>query len=132
LLAPILELILEPILAFMLGFIWYVVEWPFWFIAKLFGVPSKIVIERDGTPVGQERVRGWNKSGQRIKEIAQSAAAGTWQPAARPVDDYRDDWLTRTLVRWSGPLAASTGPGGEAATPNQGANGESSGHQWSR
>jgi len=131
-LGDLLAPILEPILAIILGFIWYVVEWPFWFIGKLFGVPSKIVIERDGTPVGQERVRGWNKSGQRIREIAQSAAAGTWQPAAHPVDDYRDDWLTRTLMRWSGPLAASIGPGEDAATPNQGEEGGTAGSRRCR
>lgn len=40
-----------------------------------------IVIERDGKQVGDEKVRGWNRSGQRIQEIAQSVAVGTWSPA---------------------------------------------------
>jgi hypothetical protein len=34
------------------------------------------VIERDGKKVGQELVRGWGKSGQRIDELAQAAEAG--------------------------------------------------------
>jgi hypothetical protein len=50
---------------------------PFWFVAKWFGVPWTIVIERNGTEVGEERVRGWRNSQRRIQEIAESAAART-------------------------------------------------------
>lgn len=50
---------------------------PFWFIAKWFGVPWTIVIERNGTEVGEERVRGWRNSRRRIQQIVESAAAGT-------------------------------------------------------
>jgi len=53
------------------------VTWPFWFIAKWLGVRWKIVIERDGTVVGETLVRGWRKSQRRIQELTQSAAAGT-------------------------------------------------------
>jgi hypothetical protein len=59
----------------------WVVTLPFWFISHWLGVPWVIVIERDGKQVGHEEVRGWNRSGQRIEEIAHSAAAGTWGPA---------------------------------------------------
>lgn len=59
----------------------FVAWWPAWFLAHWLGLKWKIVIERDGKQVGYENVRGWNKSGQRIQEIAQSVAAGTWSPA---------------------------------------------------
>jgi hypothetical protein len=66
-----------------LGILLTVLLWPLFFIAHGLGLPWTIVIEREGRRVGKEKVRGWNRSGQRIQEIAQSAAAGTW----RPVDD---------------------------------------------
>ena len=50
---------------------------PFWFIAKWFGVPWTIVIERNGTEVGDVRVRGWRKSKWCIQDIVESAADGT-------------------------------------------------------
>lgn len=43
--------------------------WPLWFIAKLCGVPWKVVTERDGDEVSTEKVKGWRASGQRIEEI---------------------------------------------------------------
>jgi hypothetical protein len=55
--------------------------WPFWFIAHGLGLKWVIVIERDGKEVGEEKVRGWRRSGRRVQEIAQSAAAGTWSPS---------------------------------------------------
>jgi hypothetical protein len=63
--------------------------WPFWLIAHWLGLPWVIEINRAGTPMGTEEVRGWVKSERRIQEIAQSAAAGTWQlwsrhPVNRP------------------------------------------------
>ena len=64
-----------------------VLLWPVSFIAHGLGLPWTIVIERDGQRVGKEKVRGWNESGHRIQEIAQSAAAGTWCPV--DVDDNR-------------------------------------------
>ena len=54
----------------------FMVVWPFWFLLKWLGVRWAVVIERDGTKVGQELVRGWGKSGQRIAELAQAAEAG--------------------------------------------------------
>jgi hypothetical protein len=53
------------------------VLWPPWFIAKWLGVPWVILIERNGSEIGDERVRGWRESQRRIQEIAESAAAGT-------------------------------------------------------
>jgi hypothetical protein len=48
----------------------FMIAWPFW-------------LERDGQKAGEEKVRGWRKSGVRINEIAQSAQAGTFSlPAA--------------------------------------------------
>jgi hypothetical protein len=55
------------------------VEWPFWFMAHWLGLAWLILIECDGKIEGKEKVRGWGKSGQRIQEIAESVAAGTWQ-----------------------------------------------------
>jgi hypothetical protein len=55
----------------------FMLMWPFWLMAKWLGVPWTIVIERDGTEVGREQVRGWRRSGERIDEIARSAQAGT-------------------------------------------------------
>ena len=43
--------------------------WPFWLLAKLCGVPWKVVTERDGDEVGREKVSGWRASGRRIDEI---------------------------------------------------------------
>jgi hypothetical protein len=63
-----------------------VATWPFWFMAHWLGLAWVVVIERDNTDdpervvfytVGEEKVRGWAKSGWRIQEIAESAAAGT-------------------------------------------------------
>jgi hypothetical protein len=54
----------------------FMLAWPFWLLLKWLGVLWEIVIERDGVKVGTEKVRGWRRSGQRIDEIAQSAAAG--------------------------------------------------------
>jgi hypothetical protein len=100
-LGDLLAPILVPILEFMLSVIAYVVKWPLWFIAKLLGLPSMILIDRDEARVGAERVRGWGKSQQRIQEIAESAAAGTLQPEYYPgypsrnyrkVRNYRDSF----------------------------------------
>jgi hypothetical protein len=57
-----------------------IVLWPPWFIAKWLGVRWRIVIVRNGTKVGEVRVRGWRKSQRRIADMAASAAAGTLQP----------------------------------------------------
>jgi hypothetical protein len=53
------------------------VAWPFWLMSKWLGARWSIVIERDGTKMGEEKVRGWRRSGERIQEIARSAEAGT-------------------------------------------------------
>jgi hypothetical protein len=64
--------------------------WPFWLIAHWLGLPWVIVIKRAGTAMGTEEARGWVKSERRIQEIAQSAAAGTWQLwSRRPVGGPR-------------------------------------------
>jgi hypothetical protein len=68
---------------FVLAILLMILLWPLSFVAHGLGLPWTIVIERGGRRVGKEKVRGWNRSGQRIQEIAQSVAAGTW----RPVDD---------------------------------------------
>jgi hypothetical protein len=70
------------------------------FIAKWLGVRWIVSIERNGGEVGDERVRGWRKSQRRIREIAQSAAAGTLQQESasirRPTND--DDARTRWRI----------------------------------
>jgi hypothetical protein len=72
--------LLAPVLVFLMRFIVFpIVGWPFWFIAHWLGLRWVIVIERDGKEVAEEKVRGRNKSGRRIQEIAESAAAGTLQ-----------------------------------------------------
>lgn len=43
--------------------------WPIWFVAKLCGVPWKVITERDGDEVSTEKVKGWRASGRRIDEI---------------------------------------------------------------
>jgi hypothetical protein len=55
----------------------FMVAWPFWLASKWVGARWSVVIERDGTKVGEEKVRGWRRSGERIQEIARSAEAGT-------------------------------------------------------
>ena len=54
----------------------FMIVWPFWFLLKWLGVRWAIVIERDGKKVGQELVRGWRASGNRVDELAQAAEAG--------------------------------------------------------
>ena len=71
----------DGLLVFLLVPFFYVAIWPFWFISHWLGVRWVVVIERDGKQVGHENVRGRNRSGQRIQEIAQSVATGTWSPA---------------------------------------------------
>lgn len=54
--------------------------WPIWLLAKLCGVPWKVVTERDGDEVAREKVKGWRASGRRIQEIVaekKAAAAST-------------------------------------------------------
>lgn len=64
----------------------FMVMWPFWLLAKWLGASWTIVIERDGTEVGRERVRGWRTSGQRVDELAQSAQAGTLAHLLEPTE----------------------------------------------
>lgn len=60
--------------------------WPCWFAAKFLGVSSwTILIERGGTEVGTERVRGWRASGRRMDEIRHSIlTAGVTQQVPPP------------------------------------------------
>jgi hypothetical protein len=55
----------------------FMLAWPFWLASKWLGARWSVVIERDGTKVGEEKVRGWRRSGERIQEIARGAEAGT-------------------------------------------------------
>ncbi|AKS34637.1 hypothetical protein [Mycolicibacterium goodii] len=50
--------------------------WPFWLAAKFLGARWKIRIERDGTPVDTELVRGWYRSRRRIAELTEQLAGG--------------------------------------------------------
>ncbi|MGE0780221.1 hypothetical protein [Mycolicibacterium sp.] len=59
----------------------FMVLWPFWFAAKWLGASWTLLVERDGTQVHREQVRGWRASGVRVHELAQAAAAGTLAPA---------------------------------------------------
>ncbi|MDT5010293.1 MAG: hypothetical protein QOH57_1910 [Mycobacterium sp.] len=52
------------------------IAWPFWYASKWLGARWSIEIRRDGKKVAEERVRGWGKSGQRVAELRQVAAAG--------------------------------------------------------
>lgn len=53
-----------------------VVIWPFWLLAKMFGVPWTLVIRRAGEEVRREKVAGWARSGERMAEILADARAG--------------------------------------------------------
>jgi hypothetical protein len=77
------------VLGFVLAILLMVLLWPVSLVVHWLGVPWAIVIERDGKRVGKERVRGWNESGRRVQEIAESVAAGAWRPV-----DGQVDWLT--------------------------------------
>jgi hypothetical protein len=61
----------------------FMIVWPFWFTLKWLGVPWSIEIRRDGTKVGEEHVRGWRRSGRRIDELTQAAAAGALPQCAQ-------------------------------------------------
>jgi hypothetical protein len=54
----------------------FVVLWPFWLVAKLFGVRWVVVVERDGHEVGRELVRGRRKAKARVNQIAFEIANG--------------------------------------------------------
>jgi len=54
----------------------FMLMWPIWLASKWLGASWTVRVERDGTAVLREKVRGWGKSGERIAELAQSAQAG--------------------------------------------------------
>ena len=54
----------------------FLLAWPFWLLAKLFGVRWKIVVERDGAEAHRELVRGGRKAKARINDIALQIAKG--------------------------------------------------------
>jgi hypothetical protein len=54
-----------------------IVVWPWWFVAHWFGVPWIIVIERNGYQEFEARGNGWRESQRAIREMVESAAAGT-------------------------------------------------------
>ena len=58
---------------------------PVWLALKWLGVSWTILIERDGKRVGRERVAGWRRCGERIREIAASVQAGTF-----PMDSSKE------------------------------------------
>ena len=60
----------------------FMVAWPFWLASKWLGARWSVVIERDGTKVAEEKVRGWRRSGERIQEIARAAESGTLAESA--------------------------------------------------
>lgn len=47
----------------------FLLAWPFWLLAKLVGVPWKVVVRRAGEDVAVEKIAGWRASGRRIAEI---------------------------------------------------------------
>ncbi|AQT82869.1 hypothetical protein B1R94_16740 [Mycolicibacterium litorale] len=55
----------------------FMLMWPLWLLAKWLGVPWTLVITRDGTEFGRERVAGWRRSGERMADIAASIETGT-------------------------------------------------------
>lgn len=63
---------------------WRLMLWPFWFLAKLCGGRWQVVIERNGVVVKTERIRGWSASGRRIDEIIQAVSAGHAGPRGVP------------------------------------------------
>lgn len=58
----------------------FVLAWPFWFLAKLCGVPWTVVVTRDGEKVHTERVRGWSASERRIEQLARDLRIGQYSP----------------------------------------------------
>jgi hypothetical protein len=74
----------------------FMVMWSFWFLLRWLGVRWAIVIERDGKKVGQELVRGWGKSGQRIDEFARAAEAGALEQ--RIPRRRRSEWACRCAL----------------------------------
>jgi hypothetical protein len=55
----------------------FMLAWPFWLATIWLGARWSIVIERDGTKVAEERVRGWRRSGERIQQIARAVEVGS-------------------------------------------------------
>ena len=62
----------------------FMAVWPFWLALKWLGVAWEVRVERDGTVVSREKVRGWQRSGERIGQIAAAIQSGTAQYAADP------------------------------------------------
>ncbi|UXA20141.1 hypothetical protein [Mycobacterium sp. SMC-4] len=59
----------------------FLLAWPFWLLAKLVGVPWKIVVRSDGEDVAVEKVKGWRASGRRIDEIVHGIRVSGRVPA---------------------------------------------------
>lgn len=59
--------------------------WPFWFLAKLLGVPWVIVVERGREEVATERVKGLRAANRRVEAITEALRASGSYP---PVDPY--------------------------------------------
>ncbi len=54
----------------------FLLAWPFWLLAKLFGVRWSIIVEREGAETHRELVRWWGASEARIAELAQEILQG--------------------------------------------------------
>ncbi len=52
-----------------------VVIWPFWLLARVFGVPWTLIVRRDRNEVRREKVKGWKGSGDRMAEILDEVRA---------------------------------------------------------
>lgn len=54
----------------------FLLAWPFWLLAKLFGVRWSIIVEREGAETHRELVRWWGASEARIAALAQGIQQG--------------------------------------------------------
>lgn len=54
----------------------FLVLWPFWLATKWLGARWTLVVERDGTEVSREQIRGWRRSQERIAQVALEIAQG--------------------------------------------------------
>ncbi|WP_418002136.1 hypothetical protein ACNO8X_18195 [Mycobacterium sp. PDNC021] len=55
----------------------FLLVWPFWLLAKLFGARWSIIVEREGVQAHRELVRWWGASEARIAELAQEIQQGS-------------------------------------------------------
>lgn len=65
----------------------FVIAWPFWLLARVFGAPWTIRVTRGGQEQRSETVRGFAASGRRIAEIVAEIARPAGEPRSRAVID---------------------------------------------